>query len=524
MSLVEPDDFARESGAKGTVRRYAGDSFEASADSLDQTQPCASDEIHRKSSDQVRAAVDDLRLARPELSASGPVWVWQTWAAVLGAAGMILGSAVAPQAIWFTGIACLSVSFLGLSMLRVFSVWHGVHQSIAIKVEPFAAEALPIYTVLVPLFREAAIANDLVSALAALDYPASRLQVLLILEEADLATRDAIARLALPVNFEVTVVPAGEPQTKPRALNFALPQTRGEFVVVYDAEDMPENDQLLRAVAAFGKGPPNLSCLQARLNVYNAEQSWLTRQFTIEYTALFDWLLPALQALKLPVPLGGTSNHFRTVDLRAAGAWDPFNVTEDADLGIRLARDGRIVEVLNSTTWEEAPHLLSSWMWQRQRWLKGWLQTYLVHTRQPRRLWRELGAWRFCGLQLLMGGLIVSALIHPVFYVAAAVCAWQGTLLVAPSGVEANLLWGVGLFNLITGYVTAVFLGAVAVTRRGWLWLTPHALLMPVYWLMVSAAAYAAVFQFLAAPHFWNKTDHAARSGTTALLNEWHSR
>lgn len=226
---------------------------------------------------------------------------------------------------------------------------------------------------------------------------------------------------------------------------------------------------------------------------------------------LFDWMLPALQALGLPVPLGGTSNHFRTSDLVAAGSWDPFNVTEDADLGIRLARDGRAVQVLHSTTWEEAPRRFGSWKRQRTRWLKGWMQTYLVHTREPKKLLQDLGLWRFAGFHLLMGGLIVSALVHPWFYLFAAVNAWQGTLFAVPEGLHAQLMWGLGLFNLVTGYAAAVGLGIAAVTRRSWPDLIKHTLMMPVYWLMISVAAYLALFQLITAPYYWEKTEHSAR-------------
>ena len=433
---------------------------------------------------------------------------------------MTVAATFAPELTGFAILAALSLSFFSLAVLRVFAFWHGwvieTHSAAkahaTVPTPQLAPDSLPPYSILVPLFGEAAIALDLVAALSALDYPQCKLQVLIILEQADTATQTALHDAPIPAHFEIIVVPAGAPQTKPRALNYALQQVHGVFVTVYDAEDVPEPDQLRKVIAAFQSGPTNLACVQAKLNIYNAHDSWLTRQFAIEYTVLFDWLLPALQKLGLPVPLGGTSNHFRLSDLITAGAWDPFNVTEDADLGIRLARHGLAVQVLDSTTWEEAPQRRLAWGRQRTRWLKGWLQTYLVHTRQPLRLWRDLGAWRFCGLHMLMGGLIVSALVHPWFYVLAAISAWQGTLLQAPTGLEGQLLWGLGFFNLATGYVTGVGLGAMAVTRRARPWLAVHALLMPVYWLMISVAAYRALLQLVSAPYYWEKTEHAARS------------
>jgi len=206
-------------------------------------------------------------------------------------------------------------------------------------------------------------------------------------------------------------------RTKPKALNYALPLARGEFVVIYDAEDRPEPDQLRRAL--HRGGPPNLAAVQARLNLYNASDSWLTSQFTIEYCALFDGLLPALDRLSLPIPLGGTSNHFRASALRWLMAWDAFNVTEDADLGIRLARSGYRCQVVASTTHEEAPARLMCWLRQRTRWLKGYVQTWLVHMRSPAALWRELGPRGFLAFQIMVGGTVLSALAHPWFYLLA---------------------------------------------------------------------------------------------------------
>lgn len=216
------------------------------------------------------------------------------------------------------------------------------------------------------------------------------------------------------------MVPDLHPRTKPKALNYALPLARGEYLVIYDAEDRPERDQLRKALAAFQEGPPNLACLQAKLNLYNASDNGLTRQFTIEYDALFEGLLPALDRLQLPIPLGGTSNHFRVSALKWLMAWDPFNVTEDADLGTRLARSRYRCRVLDSTTFEEAPPRLSSWFPQRTRWIKGYMQTWFVHMRQPARLWRELGAAGFLGFQVMIGGTVLSALVHPWFYALAA--------------------------------------------------------------------------------------------------------
>jgi cellulose synthase/poly-beta-1,6-N-acetylglucosamine synthase-like glycosyltransferase len=203
--------------------------------------------------------------------------------------------------------------------------------------------------------------------------------------------------------------------------------------------------------------------------------------------------------------------HFPRAVLDAVGGWDPHNVTEDADLGIRLARAGWHVGMLPSTTWEEAPPTFRIWLGQRTRWLKGWMQTYLVHMRAPRRLWGELGPKRFLGLQVLMGGLILSSLVHPWFYAALALDLWEGRLVGIPHTLAGESLLWLGVFNLIAGYVSAIALGGVAAARRGRLGLAAHAALMPVYWLAISYAAYRALFQLVTAPYYWEKTEHTAR-------------
>jgi cellulose synthase/poly-beta-1,6-N-acetylglucosamine synthase-like glycosyltransferase len=289
--------------------------------------------------------------------------------------------------------------------------------------------------------------------------------VLLIVESIDQETQAALRSAGPARHMRVLVVPDGTPRTKPRALQYALQFAQGDYVVVYDAEDVPEPDQLRRALAALRAAPERLGCLQAQLNIYNSRASWLTRQFTVEYTALFDCILPTLERLDLPVPLGGTSNHFPRAVLDAVGGWDPFNVTEDADLGIRLARAGWHVGVLPSTTWEEAPPTFRVWLGQRTRWLKGWMQTYLVHMRAPRRLWRELGAKRFLAAGA-DGGLILSALVQ-WFYVLVALEAWHGRLFGVPDSVLGHSLLWIGVFNVIAGYVSAIALGSVASARRG---------------------------------------------------------
>jgi cellulose synthase/poly-beta-1,6-N-acetylglucosamine synthase-like glycosyltransferase len=293
---------------------------------------------------------------------------------------------------------------------------------------------------------------------------------------------------------------------------YALPLAAGEFVVVYDAEDEPEPAQLYEAYVRFTTAGPDLGCLQARLNIYNSNKSWTTRQFTLEYTALFDAILPAIQHHSLPVPLGGTSNHFRREVLEKAGGWDPYNVTEDADLGVRLARMGWRVEMLNSTTWEEAPPTIAIWRGQRTRWLKGWMQTLMVHLREPARLLSDLGARGFIGFNVLMGGVVLSALVHPLVYAYAFWKLGTGELSLWPPHGWQAVIWWFGVANLVFAYTVGVALAFLTGWRRhGWR-LAVHAVLMPIYWMMISAAAYGAIVDLIRSPFHWRKTEHAAHN------------
>ena len=377
-------------------------------------------------------------------------------------------------------------------------------------------EELPIYTILVPLFCEHRVVGQLIDSLLALDYPQDNLDIKLIFEQEDVETLRAANLCNPPACFEFIIVPKRMPQTKPKALNYALSDARGRYIVVYDAEDRPQSDQLRKAVAAFaraqgehGEGSePPLACLQAGLNHYNHDENWLARQFTIEYTALFDGLLPALQRLDLPIPLGGTSNHFDTAILKEIGGWDAFNVTEDADLGIRLMRFGYRCNILRSTTYEEACCRPRDWVRQRTRWLKGWLQTYLVHMRHPLELFKQLGARGFAGFQIVLGAQVLSLVIHPLFLAFMIHEASSGKLFDTPYGSFGMLFWTLAIANFILGYGVAIWLGYATLKRRGYRSLYWQLPFTPLYWLCMSFAAFRALIHYVIKPFHWEKTEH----------------
>ncbi|MGE3159987.1 MAG: glycosyltransferase family 2 protein [Xanthobacteraceae bacterium] len=378
---------------------------------------------------------------------------------------------------------------------------------------------LPVYTIIVALYREAAAVEDLVGALRALDYPAEKLDIKLVTEADDLETGLALLRLDLSPPFEIVTAPNAGPRTKPKALNAALALARGTFTAVYDAEDRPDPNQLRRALDVFLSTGDDLACVQASLTIDNTDDGWLARLFTAEYAAQFDLFLPGLAALELPLPLGGSSNHFRTAVLDRAGAWDPYNVTEDADLGMRLARFGYRSAIVRSSTYEEAPFKCGPWLRQRTRWFKGWLQTWLVHMRSPRRLFADLGFTGFVSFQLVVGGSVLAALIHPLVLAGFLYSYLAGLPFFGDNGpLITTLAWIYGA-ALGAGYLTSIFLGLRGLKRRGLLRVAGWLAAVPLHWLLLSLAAWRALYQLLRDPQRWEKTEHGlARSSRRAKL------
>jgi cellulose synthase/poly-beta-1,6-N-acetylglucosamine synthase-like glycosyltransferase len=364
----------------------------------------------------------------------------------------------------------------------------------------------PRITLLVPLLREPESVQSLFEALRALEWPAELLDVKLILEHDDHVTRRAIDALGAPPFAQVLTVPPGGPRTKPRALNYALDFAEGEIVGVYDAEDRPDPGQLRRVADILRESPPEVACVQCRLDYYNARDGWLTRCFTVEYAIWFDVLLAGFRDLRLPIPLGGTSVFFRRAALERLGGWDAHNVTEDADLGIRLARAGMRCEISASVTREEAACRPLQWLRQRSRWLKGYLTTWLVHMRRPHLLLRDLGLRGFVAFQAIFLGGAAAYLGLPLLWITWAMVAlgrppaWLAVL--PPGALEA--LTAVQ----ILGWGAMLVAGFAATARRGETWLWPWIPTMAVYWPMGAAAAWLAVVELIAAPSFWRKTPH----------------
>lgn len=455
-----------------------------------------------------RDACEELRRYDRSLSAATPAPRWM---------GVVM--AVAPLAIVAAMIA-------GGALWMALSILAGLTGAVSIAVRLLATAAtvpdrpkaslsdasLPTYSIIVPLYREAPMARRIVAAIERLDYPSALIEVKLVIEDEDDDTRRALEVLRLPPRYEIVIAPPGGPRTKPRALNVALKRTRGDLIVVFDAEDTPARGQLRLAASRFAAAGERLACLQARLAIDNTGDGWLAALFGLEYAALFDVLNPGLAALGAPMMLGGTSNHFRAAALRRLHGWDAWNVTEDADLGMRLARFGYRVETIASTTHEEAPARASAWLSQRRRWIKGWLQTLMVHGRDPARLWREMGFLRVVAAMAILATGAIGPLAAPFIVLALAYGLIEGDLLSPPTTAAAiaDAAW---IALAIGGAMSIVFMYALGACRRRLgresLWL----LALPAYHAMLSIAAWGAVVELWRRPFEWSKTEHGlARS------------
>jgi cellulose synthase/poly-beta-1,6-N-acetylglucosamine synthase-like glycosyltransferase len=367
------------------------------------------------------------------------------------------------------------------------------------------AVPLPRVSILVPLFRETEIAHALIARLSRLTYPKCLLDVILVLEEADDLTQATLATIDLPAWVRPVVVPDGQPRTKPRAMNYALDFCQGEIIGIFDAEDAPDPDQITQVARRFQTAPRDLACLQGVLDYYNPRQNWLARCFTIEYATWFRTILPGMARLGLALPLGGTTLYIRRDVLEALGGWDAHNVTEDADLGFRLARHGWRTEMIGTVTEEEANCRPWAWVKQRSRWLKGYMTTWLVHMRAPRKLHAQLGPRRFWGFQAHFLSAVSQVLLAPVLW------SFWLVLLGLPHPLDPVLPRAV-LSTLCAMFLTAeafnILIHAVTVSGPKHRHLLAWVPSMHVYAPLATLAAYKALYELALKPFFWDKTAH----------------
>ena len=460
---------------------------------------------------RLEASISGLAAQAPSVSVRRLLTPGQVRVLVATGALLALGGVLDLDLTLTALVAAVTVVYLVCVVYRVYLFGRSARVRTAEIVSDeearsIADEELPTYSVLIPAYREQDVVRRLVATIGRMEYPVDRVEVLLLVEEDDVETIEAVGDVDPGPQFHLVLVPPSEPRTKPKALNYGLTLARGELVTVYDAEDEPDPLQLRRAAVALMRLGPDVGCVQAKLSYNNPEQNIITRWFTIEYAMWFSFFLPGLAAMRAPIPLGGTSNHFRRRVLRSMGGWDPYNVTEDADLGIRLAREGFGIHVLESVTLEEANSDFVNWVKQRSRWYKGYLQTFLVHMRSPRRLRRDVGWGGIAHFCVFVGGTPVLALLNPAFWFLTVLWFVAHPALIehvypAPLYYIALTCWGCG--NVLLGYLTLL---SCRITRRGEL--LSAALLVPLYWVMMSLAAVKAFWQLAATPTFWEKTVH----------------
>jgi glycosyltransferase XagB len=456
-------------------------------------------------------SVHGLELRDPDLSASRVVSRGQVAVTAAAVVALAAGVAVSPLSTGVALAASVTVLYAGMLLRNLRLFRRLLDPPMAARISDEAARGipdaeLPLYTVLVPAYGEPEVIGATLQALDRIEYPRDRLDIKLLLEADDLATQAAVRAAQPPKHIQLVMVPPAEPRTKPKALNFGLRIARGDYVTIYDAEDRPDPLQLRRAVATFGVADPRVACLQARLEYHNASQNLLTAWFSLEYLTWFGFTLPAIAGGRTPVPLGGTSMHIRGDVLRSVGAWDPHNVTEDCDLGVRLYRMGYRTQILDSVTYEEANSDVINWVKQRSRWVKGYAQSWLVHMRHPVRLWRELGPRGFVGFNLLVGGTTLTSVLNPFLWTLTAL--WFS---LHPAGLQSvfpDPIYYPAMLSLIVGNFLAYYACFVTLQVTGRAELLKAALLMPVYWGLMSLAAMRALLQILVSPFVWEKTVH----------------
>lgn len=363
----------------------------------------------------------------------------------------------------------------------------------------------PRVTLLVPLFKEETVLPALIKNLISLEYPHDFLEIKLLLEEVDTVTHEALENITLPDFIDVLTIPKDWLQTKPKAMNYALPFCTGDIIGIYDAEDCPEPNQISKITNHFMTAPANVACVQGNLDFFNSRDNWMSRCFTIDYAMWFQVLLRGVQTLGIPIPLGGTTIFFRRQILIEIGGWDAHNVTEDAELGMRLARFGYRCEMVDTTTWEEANSAPISWIRQRSRWLKGYAMTWASHMRNPVVLWRELGPVGFVGFQVIMLSGLTSHLAAPLF-----LGLWASVfgIEIIPIATIPALFWIPFVIVMLIGELTMFIIATMAVWNKDKRHLLPYIVTLPIYWSLGAIASYKAIIEIVFAPFYWDKTSH----------------
>ena len=399
-----------------------------------------------------------------------------------------------------------SILLLALMLFKIFLTIIGL----GIKKERIYCDigdnTLPVYSILVPLYKEEKVIKYLLRALNKIDYPKANLEIFLLIEEDDHATFKAVLKQKLNEKFKIIIIPFSQPRTKPKACNYGLKYVTGKYVVIYDAEDVPEPTQLKKVVASFESLSDDFVCIQAKLNYFNREENAITKCFSVEYSNWFEFMLPALRRLNLIIPLGGTSNHFKTKKLKEIGAWDDYNVTEDAEIGIRLSLLGYKVALLNSTTYEESPMTFKNWIKQRTRWIKGYLQTYIIFLVNKKKYFKNLSFFQILGFHMFIGLPAFTYFFTP-FLGAIFVLSYFEIIKILGS-IKYILLFSQIVF--VIGIFCSVFITINSVIYHKWYNIIEVIFLFFFYHILHSLASYRAIYQLFSKTYYWEKTEHGA--------------
>ena len=488
----------------------------------------AIDEIYNKIHKD--KAMLDLYNRSPDQSAHKVLYPKQKYVIVVSILAIVVSSLISPSITLITLFSFVSLVYFIVNPVKIyvsFKGFRGARTSKCISEGEIACvsdKVLPTYTILIPVFHEAEVLAQNLRNIYRLNYPKEKLDIKVLMEEKDeetIAEAKLLGLFGSPKKFaegipkkeyseflkcfDPIIIPTAEVTTKPRACNYGLLRSKGKLCVIYDAEDDPHPDQLKKAAIVFLNSGKDVACLQSKLNFYNADENILTRWFSIEYANWFEFYLQGLDWIEAPIPLGGTSNHFRKECLDALGRWDPYNVTEDADIGIRLARQKLKTEMIDSYTYEEATKSIKSWIKQRSRWYKGHLQTYLVHMRNPTGLLKDLGFGKFAKLQLTFGAGVLMPVINPLLFI----FTFLAFLVPAHFGfLSSGILQLICITNLLIGNLSYLAIYTMSCIKLGKNRLIPYALVMPLYWALLSIASWRGLIQLIRNPFYWDKTKH----------------
>lgn len=462
-----------------------------------------------------------LKYLQNTLSASPPAILrLAKFIVVMNVIILLLGF-VLPKSFLLSLFFAINIFYIYLNILKLTIFIRSINKAedVIVKISDdeiklLEDQLLPRYTILSPLRFEANMVKKLVSQLDSLDYPKSKLEIMFLVGVDDQETIAALKKAGIDNEggelsrydnyMSIVKVPKAQVDTKPLVCNYGLRFATGDYTVIYDAEDRPDVDQLKKAVLGFQSSSLETVCLQGKLNFYNSHKNLLTKFFSLEYGMWYDYFLPGLQSINAPIPLGGTSNHFITKALRKAGEWDPYNVTEDADLGMRIYRNKHRTRILDTCTLEEATSSIGAWLKQRSRWEKGYLATLVVHARHPITLYRDLGFKKFIhGLTVFFGNFYMP-FINPLL--------WVITILYILGlfnlGTLPAYIWAPAVFNLVIGNLIHIAMHLMAAIRQKHYDLAPLALILPLYWILISIATYIASWDILTKPYQWVKTRH----------------